>query len=129
GFRIVLFSLFGFFPLVTVCGEDEIDVAIRQRLGGLTQEDQDLSWVTGELRPVVLQRLLEEWNRSSGDRRKEAELRLVSLGHPGTLGRLADEMKQGNHWNALEWSATEDSIPYLMDVVRTGSTIDPGFGD
>jgi hypothetical protein len=128
-FKLILFVLYFLLSNVTIRAGDEIDLAIKTRLGGFTQDNEDLSWITDDLRRVVEEKLQSEWLRSDYEEKKEIEKKLVSIGHPETLQRLADEMRKGNQWNALRWSATEDAIPYLMEIVESDSSIDPGFGD
>jgi hypothetical protein len=98
-------------------------------LAAFTQENADTSWLTDEARPMIVERLLKELSDADREKRCEIEMKLVTIGHLATIKRLAANMKAGEDYRGLEFSATEAAIPCLMDVVRTGQSDIPGFGD
>jgi len=129
--KTIYFSCSIFLVFAGFCygqSEDDIDWKIEKRLGAFTQEDQDLSWLTDSVRPLVYEKLMDQWRNAVGERKREIEERLVEAGHQETIHRLADEIRSNNLGAALEHSATEESIAALMDVVATGSSEEPGFG-
>lgn len=100
-----------------------------EELAAFTQEQVDTTWLTNEIRPVVIRRLLSEHANADRDKRCKIEMSLVTIGHLETIERLANQMKAGEECRALEFSAREEAIPMLMNVVETGPSFVPGFGD
>ena len=99
-----------------------------ETLATFTQEKVDTTWLTDEIRPIIVEQLLSKLSKADREKRFEIERILVTIGHLETIERLAIQMKAGEDCRALEFSAREEAIPALMDVVETGSSLVPGFG-
>jgi hypothetical protein len=100
---------------------DEIDLKIYQTLGARYQ-GQDQSWLTDELRPLVIEKILKRREKSSKAFKNVSDEQLVSIGHIETIQRMVEESQTDRNNHVLIDSATEAAIPYLMPIVYTGST-------
>ncbi len=99
---------------------DEIDKKIRDTLLSPAPHDSDITWITEEVRPIVISKLLQRVNNPYEGRNVEEAL--VKSGHLETIQKLIEELKQGNHRSDALSFASEIAIPYLMPIVYTGST-------
>ena len=103
---------------------DEIDLKIYQTLGTSYQE-QDQSWLTDELRPIVIGKILAHRSKSTAYKYISDE-QLVSIGHVETIQRMVEESQiNRNNNKVLLRASTEETIPYLMPIIYTGSTETP----
>jgi hypothetical protein len=129
--RIIAFTMV--FPLISgALGSqpvepDEIDSKVAKTIITRRADKIDDSWLTPDLRTIVIGRLLKRAEDASQDRmvRESYEDALIKLGHVETIRARAEKMKEPRFGSAgLDW-APEVAIPYIMPLVLEGSTEEP----
>lgn len=88
-----------------------------------TAPSNDWSWVTAEIEPIVIEKLLKRAQDPSLSAlgHEEAMNSLVKIGHGETLQRLVDEYDPTTSRNPLDW-ADERALPYLIPKLKSAST-------
>jgi hypothetical protein len=104
---------------------DELNRKIWKGIKSPSDEDHDLSWLTEDIRPAVIERLLRFTKDSDSSIRRTGNRHLVTLGHPETIQRIVNELRT-NPYKGDELSyLTEEGIPYIMPLVYHGSMLKP----
>jgi hypothetical protein len=102
---------------------DELDLKIRERITVHVKDEVDQSWLTGDIKPLVIEKLLKMRSKPDPRYKMTAEGQLLAIGHIPTIESLVEEMQQpGNLHSNIEMFAREESIKYLMPLVYNGST-------
>jgi hypothetical protein len=98
---------------------DEIDLKILKGIEEPSSEKYDVSWITEDFKPVVIERLL----RMAKDKhlRHYAEPKLVTMGHIETIQRQVEEFQKSAFQGEALSGLTEEGIPYIAPLVYTGS--------
>ena len=107
---------------------DDIDKKIWETLQKPHPDETDQTWLTPEMRMIVIDKMLKEAENqsfSNSSNRDQAEKVLVMLGHEETVRRLVEKMKNPKARLGALSEATEIALPYLMPMVYSGSTEDP----
>lgn len=97
-FLIIITLIASLHISVTAREPDELDRRIEASFGERAF-DEDLAWMTEEIGPIVLERLLEKvqaLRARSSEIRYEEQL-LVRMGHLETIQRVVREMNQQGH--------------------------------
>jgi hypothetical protein len=124
----IVYVLMVFLSTLSAREQDELDRKISSGIKSARSGEQDLSWITEELRPIVIDRLLEKLN---DERWPFAEEKLIIIGHKETMQRLADKLRANPAASkVLAMEFNEELITYLMPLVYTGSKeVPPNDGD
>lgn len=105
---------------------DDLDKKIWLTLGAPNRDKKDTSWVTPELRPVVIQRLLDMSNEDeNGSGKKDAEEMLLTLEHTETLQRIVADLQEKPFGYYSFAGVKASAIPHIMPLVYHGSSAPP----
>ncbi len=89
-------------------------------------KEKDLAWLTADIRPLVIQKLLARNDNPERSKKYTLEA-LVKIGHWETILGLIEDMKTPLKDTDGLMYANEEIIPYLMPLVYSGSTESPNL--
>ncbi len=105
----------------------ELDLKILRNIESPREENHDLSWITEEVRPLVVDRLLQISASKSKSARWAIDEKLVIIGHAETIKRIVEELRENPYAGNSLSELTEEGIPYIMPLVYSGSIEKPSI--
>jgi hypothetical protein len=125
--KILVFLILVVFGNIVFAEEfpDDLNRKIWKGIKRTSENDYDLSWITEEIRPAVIERFIR-WSKDDDSvTRRAGDKFLVILGHPETIQRFVNELRTNPYKGRELGDLTEEGIPYIIPLVYHGSPQKP----